>query len=175
MISQGISLYSILKKAQSFTVTLRKKPLIAIRLNAIEPHLFQQINYLNYTLVDLTANNHPERHFCNTIYYIYESPWSNLYLSVVTRNHGSILTASTVNFSALIAERECSEMFGIIFENHKDLRKLLLDYGATGTPLMKNFPISGFTQISYSSQKTLVWEKLMLSQMFRTFSYQRVW
>jgi len=126
MIQQAISLSSILKKAQSISVTIRKQPIIAIRLNKIESNLFIIFKLLRYTLIDLTASNHPERYFCNTIYYIYEGLMSHIYLSVLTFNHGSVYTASITNFSALVAERECSEMFGIIFEKSSRLTKIII-------------------------------------------------
>jgi len=175
MIQQAISLSSILKKAQSISVTIRKQPIIAIRLNKIESNLFIIFKLLRYTLIDLTASNHPERYFCNTIYYIYEGLMSHIYLSVLTLNHGRINTASITNFSALVAERECSEMFGIIFQNHPDLRKLLLDYGAIGTPLLKQFPLTGYTQIAYTVKKGLLFQEISLPQILRIFSYDQPW
>jgi len=175
MIQQAISLFSILKKSQSISVTIRNTPMIAVRLNKIEPNMFLIFKYLNYTLIDITASNHPERHFCNTVYYIYEGLQSSLYVSVLTTDHGTIHTASLVNFSALVAERECSEMFGIFFENHPDLRKLLLDYGAIGAPLLKQFPLPGYTQISYTVKKGLVFTQIELPQILRIFQYERPW
>jgi len=175
MIQQAISLFSISKKAQSISVTLRENPIIAIRLNKIEPTIFSIFKFLKYALIDLTASNHPERYLCNTIYYIYEGHMSHIYLSVLTTNRGSIYTASTTNSSALITERECSEMFGIIFLNHPDLRKLLLDYGAVGNPLLKHFPLPGYTQIAYTVKKGLIFQEINLPQALRIFSYDKPW
>jgi NADH:ubiquinone oxidoreductase subunit C len=43
-------------------------------------------------------------------------------------------------------------MFGIMFSNHPDLRRILTDYGFIGHPLRKDFPLSGFTEVSYSDE-----------------------
>ncbi|MET0267714.1 MAG: NADH-quinone oxidoreductase subunit C, partial [Duganella sp.] len=41
-------------------------------------------------------------------------------------------------------EREAFDMFGILFENHNDLRRILTDYGFIGHPFRKDFPVSGY-------------------------------
>lgn len=42
------------------------------------------------------------------------------------------------------------DMFGICFENHVDLRRILTDYGFKGHPLRKDFPLSGFKEVKYN-------------------------
>jgi len=69
-------------------------------------------------------------------------------------------------------EREVRDLFGVFFANHPDLRRILTDYGFTGHPLRKDFPLSGFTDIFYSdAQKLLVYEPVELAQSFRKFSF----
>jgi NADH:ubiquinone oxidoreductase subunit C len=73
-------------------------------------------------------------------------------------------------------EREVWDMFGIFFENHSDLRRILTDYGFDGFPLRKDFPMSGYIEIRYDdTQKCLVFEPLELSQEYRIFDTLSPW
>ena len=53
-------------------------------------------------------------------------------------------------------EREAFDMYGIIFEGHNDLRRLLTDYGFIGHPLRKDFPVSGHVEMRYDSEQNRV-------------------
>ncbi|MDA3807908.1 MAG: NADH-quinone oxidoreductase subunit C [Thiomicrorhabdus sp.] len=53
-------------------------------------------------------------------------------------------------------EREAFDMFGILFKNHPDLRRLLTDYGFIGHPLRKDFPLTGHVQVRYDAEKKRV-------------------
>lgn len=50
-------------------------------------------------------------------------------------------------------EREAFDMFGILFDGHPDLRRLLTDYGFVGHPFRKDFPISGYVEVRYDPDK----------------------
>jgi NADH dehydrogenase (ubiquinone) Fe-S protein 3 len=78
--------------------------------------------------------------------------------------------------SANWLEREVWDMFGIFFVNHPDLRRILTDYGFTGFPLRKDFPLSGYTQVRYDEEsKKVLLEPLELSQEFRYFNFSSPW
>ena len=49
-------------------------------------------------------------------------------------------------------EREAFDFFGIVFEGHEDLRRILTDYGFIGHPMRKDFPVSGHVEMRYDSQ-----------------------
>ncbi|WP_226810116.1 NADH-quinone oxidoreductase subunit C [Candidatus Vallotia lariciata] len=53
-------------------------------------------------------------------------------------------------------EREAFDLYGIIFEGHPDLRRILTDYGFIGHPFRKDFPLSGYVEMQYDSEKKRV-------------------
>jgi NADH-quinone oxidoreductase subunit C len=53
-------------------------------------------------------------------------------------------------------EREAFDLFGIIFEGHADLRRILTDYGFIGHPFRKDFPVSGHVEMRYDSERKRV-------------------
>lgn len=60
-------------------------------------------------------------------------------------------------------EREAFDLFGIIFEGHPDLRRILTDYGFIGHPFRKDFPISGFMEMKYDNeQKRVVYQPVTI-------------
>ncbi|HEX9183887.1 MAG TPA: NADH-quinone oxidoreductase subunit C [Burkholderiales bacterium] len=53
-------------------------------------------------------------------------------------------------------EREAFDLFGIVFEGHPDLRRILTDYGFVGHPFRKDFPISGYVEMRYDPEQRRV-------------------
>ncbi len=73
-------------------------------------------------------------------------------------------------------EREVWDMFGIYFESHPDLRRILTDYGFEGHPLRKDFPLTGYVELRYDNeQKRVVYEPVKLTQDFRRFDFMSPW
>jgi len=73
-------------------------------------------------------------------------------------------------------EREAFDMYGVLFDNHPDLRRILTDYGFHGHPLRKDFPLTGFTQVVYDDeQKRVVYEPVELVQEYRDFDFLSPW
>jgi NADH/F420H2 dehydrogenase subunit C len=73
-------------------------------------------------------------------------------------------------------ECEIWDMFGVFFQNHSNLRRILTDYGFEGYPLRKDFPLSGYVEMSYNEiQKGVKEESIELSQEYRDFDTYSIW
>ena len=53
-------------------------------------------------------------------------------------------------------EREAFDLYGIVFEGHNDLRRILTDYGFVGHPFRKDFPVSGYVEMRYDPEQQRV-------------------
>ncbi len=68
----------------------------------------------------------------------------------------ALASVNDVWSSANWFEREAFDLFGIIFEGHLDLRRILTDYGFIGHPMRKDFPVTGNVEMRYDAQKKRV-------------------
>jgi NADH-quinone oxidoreductase subunit C len=73
-------------------------------------------------------------------------------------------------------EREVWDMYGVLFDGNPDLRRILTDYGFSGHPFRKDFPLSGYVELRYSEEhKRVVYEPVKLAQDFRAFDFLSPW
>lgn len=129
-------------------------------------------------LTDLTAVDYPERQRRFDVVYQLLSPTRNLRLRLkVEADEEMILPSASGLFPvANWFEREIFDMYGILFADHPDLRRLLTDYGFQGHPLRKDFPLTGYVEVRYDlEQKRVVYEPVKLPQDFRSFDFMSPW
>jgi NADH-quinone oxidoreductase subunit C len=73
-------------------------------------------------------------------------------------------------------EREAFDMYGVPFEGNGDLRRILTDYGFSGFPLRKDFPLTGYVEVRYDDElKRVVYQPVQLVQEFRNFDFMSPW
>ena len=73
-------------------------------------------------------------------------------------------------------ERETFDMYGVLFDGNPDMRRLLTDYGFSGYPLRKDFPLTGFVELRYDDElKRVVYRPVKLVQEFRDFDFMSPW
>ena len=63
-------------------------------------------------------------------------------------------------------------MYGVLFSGNEDLRRILTDYGFSGHPQRKDFPLTGYVELRYSEEeKRVKYEPVQLAQDFRNFDF----
>jgi NADH-quinone oxidoreductase subunit C len=99
-----------------------------------------------------------------------------LRLSISTDGVQTVPTVHTVWPVATWWERECYDMYGVIFAGQPDLRRILTDYGFEGHPLRKDFPLTGYVEVRYDYERqSVVYEPVKLTQDFRNFDFVSPW
>ena len=129
-------------------------------------------------LVDMTAVDYPTRpNRFDVVYHLLSIKYNTrIRVKTVINELDSIESITNLYSSAGWAEREVWDMFGILFLNHKDLRRILTDYGFEGFPLRKDFPLSGYIAVRYDEfTKIVVCEPIEHAQEFRSFDLQTPW
>ena len=74
-----------------------------------------------------------------------------------------VATVTDIWSSANWFEREAFDLYGILFEGHDDLRRLLTDYGFIGHPMRKDFPTTGHVEMRYDAeQKRVIYQPVTI-------------
>ena len=157
----------------SIVVNCNKEDLLSI-----VKFLKENIRCLFKQLTDITAVDYPEREERFEVIYLLLSLDHNIRLILKTKvNELEMLDSVSYYYAnADWLEREVWDMFGIYFNEHPDLRRILTDYGFDGHPLRKDFPLTGFMEVIYDDeQKKVVYKPVELAQEYRDFSKTDVW
>ena len=148
-------------------------------------NIFEVISFLKNNekckfkqLIDITAVDYPKR----------EKRFQLVYLLLSHENNKRIIISSDIDEDTKVQsitnifpaanwmEREVFDMYGILFKEHPDLRRILTDYEFEGYPLRKDFPLTGFTEVRYSEDnKKVVYEPVKLDQNYRNFDFESPW
>ena len=129
-------------------------------------------------LTDVCGVDYPERdpRFDVVYHLLSMSHNRRLRLKVGVNEDQPVPSVTDVYPSAGWWERETWDLYGIHFAGNPDLRRLLTDYGFSGHPLRKDFPLTGYVEVRYDSeQKRVVYEPVKLTQEFRRFDFLSPW
>ena len=129
-------------------------------------------------LIDITAVDYPENQKRFKIVYLLLSHEFNqrIILSYFISENEKISSLTKIFPSANWMEREIFDMYGIKFNDHPDMRRILTDYGFEGHPLRKDFPLTGHNEVRYSEdEKKVIYEPVKLEQNYRNFDYESPW
>ena len=129
-------------------------------------------------LIDITAVDFPHKEQRFKIVYLLLSHENNLRIIINTniKENETLPSITKIFSSANWMEREVFDMYGILFSEHPDLRRILTDYGFTGHPLRKDFPLTGHTEVRYSEEKKkVITEPVKLDQEYRDFDFDSPW
>jgi len=129
-------------------------------------------------LVDISGVDYPERDERFEVVYNLLSLKLNQRVRVKLRADEShpVPSITSVFSAANWYEREAWDLYGILFDDHPDLRRILTDYGFEGHPLRKDFPLTGYVEVRYDEeQKRVVYAPVKLTQEFRNFDFLSPW
>jgi NADH-quinone oxidoreductase subunit C len=128
-------------------------------------------------LVDVCGADYPEREQRFDVVYHLLSMVKNLRVrvKVQTDEDTAVPSVTSVFPSADWYERETFDMYGVFFEGHPDLRRILTDYGFHGHPLRKDFPMTGYVEVRYDDElKRVVYEPVK-SVEWRNWDFLSPW
>ena len=129
-------------------------------------------------LIDITAIDYPSREKRFELIYIFLSMKKNkrIILKTSINENDSLDSIIEIFRASDWYERECYDLFGVRFNNHPDLRRIMTDYNFEGHPLRKDFPLTGHTEVRYDNvEKKVVYEPVKLTQEYRDFDYTSPW
>ncbi|HEX4105622.1 MAG TPA: NADH-quinone oxidoreductase subunit C [Rhizomicrobium sp.] len=129
-------------------------------------------------LVDLCGNDWPMRAKRFDVVYHFLSLTRNqrVRIKAMVGEGEAVPSCTSIYPAAGWFEREAFDMYGIAFDGNPDLRRILTDYGFSGYPLRKDFPLTGYVELRYDEElKRVVYQPVQLVQEFRDFDFMSPW
>tara|TARA_R110000782_G_scaffold78293_3_gene155858 strand:- start:46745 stop:47695 length:951 start_codon:yes stop_codon:yes gene_type:complete len=167
----GADLLALIEAADEMTLVVTRDSIVRVMTKLRDNAHYQQ-------LMEIAGVDYLERPERFEVVY---------HLLSVTRNHRVRVKLSTDEATPVPSvtglwpvagwlEREVFDMYGVIFSGNTDLRRILTDYGFTGHPQRKDFPLTGYVELRYSEEdKRVVYEPVKLAQDFRNFDFMSPW
>jgi NADH-quinone oxidoreductase subunit C len=167
----GKDMLSIAEANGEIAVTVKRDKLVGVMMQLRDTLDYQQ-------LMEMAGVDWPDRDPRFEVVYCLLSLTKNHRIRVhVTANDDTPVPSITSIWPvAGWLEREVFDMYGVLFEGNTDLRRILTDYGFTGHPQRKDFPLSGYQELRYSEEeKRVKYEPVQLAQDFRSFDFMSPW
>jgi NADH-quinone oxidoreductase subunit C len=156
-----------------------------ITVNARRAEIVKVISFLRddpmckfASLIDIAGADYPgrDRRFDVVYHMLSMAHNSRIRIKVTTDAESPVPSVTSLFPNADWYEREAFDMYGISFDGHPDLRRILTDYGFEGHPLRKDFPLSGFVEVRYDEErKQVIYEPVDLPQEYRSFDFMSPW
>ena len=129
-------------------------------------------------LTDICGVDYPEREERFDVVYHLLSYKHNrrIRIKLATAEGNPVPSVMPVYPNANWYEREVWDMYGVLFSDHPDLRRILTDYGFDGHPQRRDFPLTGYVEMRYDAEKKrVVYEPVNLNQAYRNFDFLSHW
>ncbi len=183
MIEKIREIIEVIINKNGFGASVSFDQYLIIRIN--HGHLIKFLKHLKENtklrftiLTDLFAADFPDRLHRFEIVYNLLSLENNVRIIVKTdaSEKENVPSATRIFSAADWYEREIFDLFGVVFSGHNDLRRILTDYGFSGHPLRKDFPVSGYVQVRYDEKfERVINEPVKLQQSYRDFDFASPW
>ena len=167
----GKDLISIAEVSEEIEVHVKREKLVGVMMQLRDTCDYQQ-------LMEMAGVDWPDRDPRFEVVYCLLSLTKNhrIRVHVAANDDTPVPSVTGIWPVAGWLEREVFDMYGVLFEGNTDLRRILTDYGFTGHPQRKDFPLSGFVELRYSEEeKRVKYEPVQLAQDFRSFDFMSPW
>lgn len=147
-------------------------------LNKLLIFLFLHINtqakmFVDLVAIDIIKNKDRFVLVYQFLSYIYHN---RFFVKINVSEFDKVYTICSLFPNVSWYEREAWDLFGINFVGNHDMRRILTDYGFQGFPLRKDFPLSGFVEVSYCEVlKNIKYSSVSFIQEFRLFDTKSPW